>query len=101
MPTGFDGGFEWDEAKRSRNIKERGLDFEDAVLIWGRPLLERRSDRGGEERFRALGQMEGRVVAVIWTPRGDKRRIISARVASRGERQDYAAFFAGSQTGEN
>ncbi len=98
---GFGGGFEWDEFKRLRNIKERGLDFEDAALIWGRPLLERRSDRGNEVRFHALGQMEGHVVAVVWTPRGDKRRIISARVASRGEREDYAAFFAGSQTGKD
>lgn len=87
-----EGGFEWDEVKRAHNVATLDIDFEDAIAIWQGVVLQRRSDRRGEERYTAFGIMSGRVIAVVWTPRGDRRRIISARVARRHERKDYAAF---------
>lgn len=84
-------GFEWDEAKRATNLATHGIDFEDAVAIWLGRVLERRSDRYGEERYKTVGMAQGRVIAVAWTPRSGARRIISARAARRNERQDYAA----------
>ncbi len=82
--------YAWDEAKRARNRLHHGVDFADAVGIWDGPALERPSDRGLEQRFIAFGQVAGRVLALVYTPRAGRRRIISARMANRDERDAYA-----------
>jgi hypothetical protein len=84
-------GFEWDEDKRQRNIRDHGIDFERAKEIWQAPVLEVPSSqrRHSEERFLAIGRTEGRFITVVFTWRGDNRRIISARVARRNERENY------------
>jgi uncharacterized protein len=50
--------FEWDEEKRISNIKERGVDFRDAALIFEGPVIMKEDTREsyGEPRFRALGK---------------------------------------------
>lgn len=51
--------------------------------------MDTRADYG-EERFIAIGLMFGIEVVVIYTPRGDDLiRLISARKATRHERQAY------------
>jgi uncharacterized DUF497 family protein len=49
--------FEWDEEKRITNIKERGIDFRDAALIFEGPVITKEDMREnyGEQRFRSLG----------------------------------------------
>jgi uncharacterized protein len=92
--------FEWDEAKRTGNLAKHGIDFLDAAKIWTGLVLTQRARHADEERFQSFGLAEGRVVAVIWTWRARKRRLISARIANRGERKDYARCLARSaQTG--
>ena len=83
--------FEWDEDKRQRNIRNHGIDFERAKEIWQGRVLEAPSPQShhGEERFLAIGESQGRFITVIFTWRGTKRRIISARVARRDERENY------------
>ena len=80
--------FEWDEAKSERNFVTRGLDFDYAALIFRGPVLEAVDDRidYGELRIRAIGEAEGFLLQVVYTDRGDTRRIISARLANRKER---------------
>jgi uncharacterized DUF497 family protein len=85
-------GFEWDEAKRAANLAKHGIDFEDARAIWLCPVAQRRSDWWAEERYVAIGKVNSRIIAVVWTPRGGRRRILSARVARRNERESYQAF---------
>ena len=71
----------WDKAKRLATLAERGLDFADAELVFaGRnvTLPDRRRDYG-EPRFITGGWLQDRFVIVVWTPRGDGRRIISMR----------------------
>jgi uncharacterized DUF497 family protein len=84
-------GFEWDEAKSAANRANHGLDFAAACLVFTGPVLERKDARRdyGEDRFQAIGLVEGRVVLVVYTWRGERRRIISARKARQDER---AAF---------
>jgi uncharacterized DUF497 family protein len=85
--------FEWDETKRQTNIAKHGVDFIDAALLFEGAVLEtedRRRDHG-ERRYRALGLCNDRVLHVIYTWRQDRRRIISARRASRNERETYYA----------
>ena len=72
--------FGWHEAKRLRNIREKGVDFRDAVLIFESPVLikeDRRRDYG-EQRFRALGMVDDEYVVVVYTWRGSICWIISA-----------------------
>ena len=79
--------FEWDEAKRRANLQKHGVDFIDAAKIFLNPVLERVDDREdyGEERWIALGTYESAYFVIIYTWRGESRRIISAWKAGRHE----------------
>jgi uncharacterized protein len=81
--------FEWDDAKAEANLEKHGIDFEDAIGIFEGPVLEVRSDRGAEARYKAIGVVEGREIAVIYTLREGRYRIISARRARPDERRAY------------
>jgi uncharacterized protein len=83
--------FEWDPDKNAANIAKRGIDFEDAVRIFEGPVLESSDERRdyGEVRTIAFGVVDGRELAVVYTMRGGRRRIISARRAHRRERKAY------------
>ena len=72
---------EYDEAKRLRTLKKRGLDFLDAPKVFDGVWFAISDDRHdyGEERFISYGELDGRPVAMVWTWRGDARRIISMR----------------------
>lgn len=85
--------FDWDPAKSERNLRERGFGFDYAARIFaGRILLQLDARKDyGEERVKAVGAIDGTVFAVIFTDRGEVRWIISARRASRRERQVYAS----------
>lgn len=85
--------FEWDVAKCALNIEKHGIDFDDAKSVFEGPLLEVSSPRGDENRWIALGQMEGRVIALIFTRREGVVRIISARAARKHEREQYHSRF--------
>ncbi len=84
--------FEWDEEKRRANLAKHGLDFEDAGVVFSRPVLIAEDARRdyGETRFKALGMIEDVVVYVAFTLRGEAVRIISMRPANRKERRAYA-----------
>lgn len=83
--------FEWDDAKSEANLQKRGFDFAYASLIFDKPILEWDDQRReyGERRICALGQVEENVLFVVYTWRSDVRRIISARLAKRRERDAY------------
>jgi uncharacterized DUF497 family protein len=83
--------FEWDERKRSANIKKHGVDFVRAAKVFLNPTLERVDDREGygEERRIAIGYWEGEFLVVIYTWRGECRRLISAWKAGRYEQKRY------------
>ena len=86
--------FEWDEGKRRRVLRERGLDFLDATVLFdGRPLLTVPSSRSAEERWLGIGLIEGRLIAAIWTLRGERVRIITMRRARHEEKRRYRALF--------
>ena len=88
----------YDPAKRDETLKERGLDFADAALVFAGLLIERRDDRFdyGEERIVTVGYLVERMVVVVWTPRGDDRHIISMRKANGKEQRRYGKQMGGS-----
>jgi uncharacterized DUF497 family protein len=61
--------FEWDEKKRLSNLKDHGVDFQDAALIFAGPIIEAEDRRFGygETRYRALGQAGGDYFMVCTT----------------------------------
>lgn len=84
--------FEWDEAKRAENIKDRGIDFIDVLdLFDSSETVVFRDDRKdyGEHRFILLGVLREKVYQVVFTLRGKNTRIISARRANKRERRLY------------
>ena len=80
-------GVEWDEEKAADNRRKHGIDFDDAIESLYSASLVRRSDRNMEERWIAIGESEGRVIAVVFTWRGDTLRLISARRARKNEKR--------------
>jgi uncharacterized DUF497 family protein len=85
--------FEWDEKKADSNLTKHGVSFDEAATAFGDPLSVTVADpqhSGDEPRFLLLGTTRaGRVVVVVHTERCDNLRIISARLATRGERRTY------------
>ncbi len=88
--------FEWDERKRAANLAKHGVDFELAKLVFEGPTLEGPDDRRdyGEPRFGAFGMANGIVLFVVYTWRGRRRRLISARKAGKHEQEAYASRIA-------
>jgi uncharacterized protein len=81
----------WDEAKRQATLRERGLDFADAELVFeGRVLTldDERRDYGEVQKITA-GWLRGRFVMIAWTPRDGERRIISMRHGHADEEEYY------------
>ena len=87
-------GFEWDEAKRLRNIEEHGVDFRLAARIFRDTVIEAKDRRGGyvEARYRALGHVGDEYFVVAYTWRGDNRRLISAWKVGPDGRKRYQAL---------
>lgn len=85
--------FDWNPVKDERNQRERGFGFDFAALIFEGETIEWPDDRRdyGEARVRAIGEVDGLVLHVVFTDRGDVRRIISARLANRKERDRWHA----------
>lgn len=90
MPYGLCMDFEWDTAKADSNLAKHGVDFPAAVDVFEDPrLLVIVDERYEEPRYRCIGAVNGVVLSVAYTMRGDVCRVISARRASRHERKHY------------
>jgi uncharacterized protein len=85
--------FEWDPEKAVRNHAKHGVTFAEAATAFGDPLSITIADPVHsrlEERFVLFGHSErGRLLAVAHVDRDGTSRIISARLATRHERQQY------------
>ena len=91
--------FSWDARKALSNLKKHGVSFEEAATVFGDPEALDWDDpehSHSEIRSKRLGaSVTGRILIVIYTPRKVNHgkeiiRIISARQATRKERQAYA-----------
>jgi hypothetical protein len=87
---------EFDPRKSRANLEKHGIDLPTAARIWDDVVFEREDDRHdyGETRMIALGAIEGRILIVVYTWRGDRRRLISARKANTDESQIYRSTLA-------
>ena len=89
--------FDWDPEKRERNLRERGIDFIDAALVWDDPMRQERIDgreNYGEVRYQTIGRVSFGILFVVYTERlsinGEEVvHIISVRKANKKERREY------------
>jgi uncharacterized DUF497 family protein len=85
----------WDPAKRAKTLAERGLDFDDAAIVFAGVTVEVEDTRKdyGETRIIYYGHLEGRMVVVGYVPRGKSRHIFSMRKANGREQERLAPYF--------
>jgi hypothetical protein len=85
----------YDPAKRAKTLEERGLDFEDAVWVFEGTTVEVDDERKdyGERRVICYGLLDGRLVVIGYTPRGEVRHIFSMRKANDREQTRLAPTF--------
>jgi len=78
--------------KKNKTLQERGLDFARAVEIFDGIHFTGQDKRMDyeEDRFITVGWMDDSLVVMVWTPRGEVRRIISMRKANDREKTLYA-----------
>lgn len=85
--------FEWDPQKAAANVKRRRISFNEAATVLEDPLSTTYPDEAHSEeeaRFLTIGASQrGSVLVVAHTERNDTIRIISARRATRREREFY------------
>ncbi len=82
----------FDPKKRAATLTERGLDFEDAALVFAGVTFEAEDTRRnyGERRIVCFGVLQERIVVVGYTPRGADRHIFSMRKANDREKTRIA-----------
>jgi uncharacterized DUF497 family protein len=86
----------FDPAKREETLRMRGLDFNDAALVFAGHTYDQEDDRWdyGEIRTITVGLLSGRMVIIVWTERNGGRRIISMRKANDREQANYRELLA-------
>ena len=82
----------YDSEKRARTLEERGLDFDDAAVVFAGVTLEVEDTRKdyGEVRINCFGLLAGRMVVVGYTPRDADRHVFSMRKANAREQARIA-----------
>jgi hypothetical protein len=85
----------FDPLKRQMTLRDRGLDFLDASIVFAGPTLTVQDTRRdyGEARLQTVGYLAGRMIMVVWTPRGEARHVISMRKCNEREKAIYQKRF--------
>jgi hypothetical protein len=85
--------FEWDPRKDTANRRKHGVEFEEATTVFDDPLSMTITDPDhgrDEDRFVIIGMSgERSLLVVVHTSRGERIRLISARLATKHERRKY------------
>jgi uncharacterized DUF497 family protein len=90
VATVVDGDFEWDDSKARDNLAKHGVSFEEAISVFADGSVLILSNGSGGERLVAIGMSaRTRVLCVVHAARGERDRIISARLATAAEEALY------------
>jgi uncharacterized DUF497 family protein len=84
--------FEWDPIKDAVNRRKHGISFEEAKAVFADPYSVEwicSDPAEDEERYMLVGRAGWRLISVVYTERGNRLRLISARRASRREQTIY------------
>lgn len=84
--------FEFDPAKDEANRFKHGLRLAFGMRVFDDPyheVLPSFRPVDGEDRYKAVGMVEGKLFTVVYVWRGDRVRLISVRRSNAGEQRDY------------
>jgi uncharacterized protein len=84
--------FEWEDRKATANLKKHGIDFFDAIKVFDDVFAAENADSASskeETRFLITGMVNGQLITVVYTERGQRIRLISARKATKHEQRNY------------
>lgn len=85
--------FEWNALKATANLRKHGVSFDEAASVFFDPLSVTGDDPDHsleERRFVTFGvSTSGRLLVIAHAEHGDAIRIMTARSATRGERNLY------------
>jgi len=86
---------EWDSKKSEINFEKHGVNFETAKLVFSNDYVEMYDTDHSvhEDRYLVIGIVNDMYLYVVYTPRGDRHRLISARKAKSQERRLYDCYF--------
>jgi uncharacterized DUF497 family protein len=81
----------FDPPKHQTALRERGLNFADATIVFAGPTITVQDTRRdyGEARFQTVGFLADRMVMVVWTPRDEARHVMSMRKCNDREKAIY------------
>lgn len=89
--------FEWHDEKAEQNLRNHGVDFEDALAVWADALRDEWFDERevyGEDRWVTVGMTSHGMLTVVYTVRrseeGEVIWLISARPSTRTECERYS-----------
>jgi uncharacterized protein len=85
--------FEWDENKRQLNLAKHRIDFLDVIPMFDVRCVTEELPYADELRWKSIGLIDGREIAVIYTRRNERIRLISARRARNYERRTYRQLY--------
>ena len=90
MPTVVEGDFEWDSVKAAANLVKHGVSFAEAATVFADPFAVYLDDGSGIGRMVVVGMsLRERALYVVHIERGERDRIISARIATSAEESLY------------
>jgi uncharacterized protein len=90
MPTVVEGDFEWDSSKAESNLAKHGVSFPEAATVFADPFSIYLDDGSGTGTMVVIGtSLRERLLYVVHIERGDRDRIVSARLASPAQRDVY------------
>jgi uncharacterized DUF497 family protein len=84
--------FEWDDAKANANIAKHGVPFAFAARVFldtDAAVIASIRPEDGEDRYKAVGRIEGKLYVVVFVMRGRTCRLISARRTNAKEERIY------------
>ena len=86
----------WDESKRRANLAKHGLDFAGSEAVFEHPVVswEDAREAYGEQRLCLIGWLDGILVHMTYTERGNDLHVISLRGAEKHEIRRYAQTFS-------
>jgi len=91
------GEFEWDEQKNGKNQEKHGIRFEDVLEVFDYPMFTKIDDRFDYGEIRLIGIGKKRITVyftIVYTERGKRIRIISARKSNKKERLRYENYYS-------
>ena len=86
--------FDWDPVKSTSNQAKHGISLAETCVLWQGPVVTLPSKNPDELRHLAIRLIEGKHWTVVYAPRGDHLRLISARRSRTNEKALFQALIS-------